>query len=56
MEAPRARIGWLGLGEEEDELIYSGQVSTGWRHQLVLNLTFSTGWSKQPIINFLGAI
>ena len=44
MEAPRAQWtnGWLGLGEEEGELIYSGHVSTGWRHQ--------------PVLNFLGAI
>jgi hypothetical protein len=37
--------GWPGFGEEEGELIYSGQVSTGWRHQQMLNLSFSTSWS-----------
>ena len=55
-ESPSS-VKWLArLGEEEGELIYSGQVSTGWRHQPVLNLSFSTGWSHQPILNFLGAI
>ena len=35
----RARSnGWLGLGEEEDELIYSGRISTGWWLQPALEV------------------
>ena len=38
-EVARARSnGWLGLREEEDELIYSKRISTGWWLQPVLEV------------------
>ena len=39
--------GWLGLGEEEGELIYSGRINTGWCLQPVL-IHFYIFWSLLP--------